>query len=123
MALFGGGDELIAQIKLSAKLEAEVEHLKRENEKLWKSNDQLREALMAKESPEAYNQLQSDRFDIEQPAPNEDDELKAKTQRRMAEEWDGLIDRPMFEDADEMCAMLLKGAGVRSESLHGNDES
>jgi hypothetical protein len=94
--------------------------------------DQLKhtqEALIAKESPEAYR----DQKYAEEQALNEGpSETELAQKRKHAQQTDiasrylSEVEKPLFEDAADMIQMLTRATGVplsETQSLHGNDES
>lgn len=121
------GDKKIQAAVALAKLEAQVEHLKEENQFLRGSVTKLQEALYAKESPVAYQAMKADEAALDW-TPNEmtKEELeKKKLEREMTERWLREIEREnWFDDGDDLIASLSQMIGAPvPESMHENDES
>ena len=113
-----------------ARLEAQLDHLRGENERLWKQVEKLQEALFARESPLAYGQMKMDEAALADPAiPMSDEELQRKKiesevltnrlyncEKSLGELFD--------EDPEALTSALLKTIGAPiPQALHDNDES
>lgn len=130
MGLFDGDAkaELAAKI---ASLEAHIEHYKDENAFLRGQVSKLQEALYAKESPVAYDQMRMDRMAAEYEDPS--DQLSEQEIERRRKKMDltrryiQSIEEPLFSDAEDMIEKLTRigtpGSPLTGGSLHGNDES
>jgi predicted RNase H-like nuclease (RuvC/YqgF family) len=110
--------------RMIGRLEGVIEHLKEENSFLRKQLERTQEALIAKESPVAYEHQKADE------AAGEERELDPEEQRRNKIEKDIYkrhltnIENPLFSDVDDMMDMLRRNLGIpESESLHNNEES
>lgn len=90
------------------------------------------EALIAKESPEAYRtqKWEEEQARHEEAAPLPDgEEAQVRTQLQKINALSAFaseVERPLFKDADDMIQLLTPARGVpgmETESLHGNAES
>ncbi|MHA2063811.1 MAG: hypothetical protein ACXABY_05430 [Candidatus Thorarchaeota archaeon] len=119
------GKKVVEQAESIGSLKAKLELLEKENARLWEQNGKLQEALIAKESPQAYAMIKHD----EACATGNTDQQEAAYHKFMEEQ--SMVSRlaamhegPTFRDADELVAGLSRVIGVpKFESLHGNDES
>jgi hypothetical protein len=87
------------------------------------------EALVAKQSPDAYREQKLAEYEANMPEPTEEQKEAARVQRIRAEAAGNYIsemEAPLFKDRDDMISLLTKRVGAPlsdSPSLHGNDES
>jgi len=102
----------------------QVEVLREEKAELQKQISNLQEGLMCIRAPEAYKELKQDGLPFESMTQEE------KTHMRIYQEFlpNHLkrIEGPMFESPDEMITSLgsvISEGGLKSESLHNNNES
>lgn len=98
------------------------EFLLKENESLKKQIERLQEALIAKESPVAYQQMQVDKLDYESEVPEDLTKLKEEAEfiRRAAIAQE----QPFFADAEDMVSKLSAIVGINPpDSIHDNEES
>lgn len=130
---WGSKSELIANNAAQTKeIELLREQLHEKNEELSELRKQLRytqDALIAKESPEAYH----DRKMSEELAKREEltPEEREKQEKQMAEakiarQYINELENPLFLDRDDMIQRLIVPSGIpgsEQKSLHGNDES
>jgi FtsZ-binding cell division protein ZapB len=104
-------------------LEHQNEAIRTHNDTLIKMVDRLQEALIAKESPAAYEQMMLDKHEEKNPLTEEQKKklkLEHETYNWMAAEEE----RPLFDNAEDMVDRLRTILGTPElESIHGNDES
>jgi hypothetical protein len=87
------------------------------------------EALIAKESPEAYRDQKyaEDQANQEEVPNTQNEALRLQAKRAdITQQWMSEVESPLFKDADDMIQMLIPALGVpmgESPSLHNNDES
>jgi hypothetical protein len=85
------------------------------------------DALIAKESPDAYQDQVNARYDAEATELTEEQRTQIEQGRevaRMNEELLSSMESPLFHDADDMLAMLARPQGApEAPSFHGDDES
>jgi type I site-specific restriction endonuclease len=102
-----------------------LEDKKKDVEDLRESLRATQEALVAKESPEAYR----DQREAREQAPREYTEEEKATMAQMkaeAERTQKYIDEledPLFRDADQMFEFLAPSLAPDIKSLHGDNES
>lgn len=111
-------------------LRDQIADLRRDKTELRDQLKATQEALIAKESPEAYHDKKYAEEQASQPAPSEELLTQRKFRRQQAEVASRYINEmegSLFKDADDMIQMLTRGVGVpvisESKSLHGNNES
>lgn len=110
--------ELAVQSKMVELLTAQVEALSKEKTDLLDRMNKLQDALVAKESPQAYQ----DRQYVPTVKPPENVINDLKIMSKYMEELRS--DKPMFETADDLISLVSSVRGVpQSRSIHGNDES
>lgn len=130
------GDKKEALIAEHAALKREVEilreqvvELKEEKQALYRRLTAAHEALVAKESPEAYRDQKVAEELANMPEPSTEELERANLQRRRAEiaqAYINEIEGDFFKDADDMIQQLTRAVGVplgETASLHGNGES
>lgn len=135
----GWGDKRDMILAENAALKREVELLremlsenKEERAELKTQLHHTQEALIAKESPEAYRDKKyaEEQADIAANVTPSDEQreaariqqLRANTASKFLQETEGSL----FKDADDMIDLLMPSLGVpmsEDHSLHGNDES
>lgn len=87
------------------------------------------EALIAKESPEAYRDQKyyAEQQRIEAPTTQQLENQKQQARRAdIAGRYITEMESPLFKDADDMIQMLTRATSVplaETHSLHGNEES
>ena len=117
---------------LTREVELLREHLDERKIELGELKQQLKytqDALIAKESPEAYRDQKYIEEQVEQVELTEDQiELQKKQARRaeIASQYINEMESPLFKGADDMIQMLTRATSVplaETQSLHGNDES
>jgi len=97
-------------------IEKELEEAKEEIKRLRKENSNLQAALVARDSPMAY-----EHYAKEYP---EDNNRKQQEQFNAVKRYTDLMEGPLFESADEMIHSLGTAMGVpKSTSIHKNNES
>ena len=109
-----------------ARREAECEHLRDEVAFLRKQVTNLQEALYAKESPVAYNQMKLDEYMLNAPdhGPSEEEMERKRKEAEITQQYINGLEGPMFADGDDMVARLTQNIGAPiPQSVHGNDES
>ena len=120
------GDKKAVQAAEIARRDAECEHLRDEVAFLRSQVLKLQEALYAKESPVAYQQMKMDEATAEAPnhgLPEEEVERRMK-EAEITRKYVNSLEDPMFKDAEDMVARLTQNVGAPvPESVHGNDES
>lgn len=114
-------DLLIVQLQQQLdKAEEEVEFLRGQVLK-------LQEALVAKESPDAYAMLKADEAALrEEEALTPEDREKREQEAEMTKAWVTNLEKPLFASADDMVTALAQNIGMPfgdEESIHGNEES
>lgn len=99
-------------------LEREVEEQKAEIKMLQEQIMKLQAAIVAKESPWAY-----EHFEKEYPKDNVNRD-KFREEQRILREYAQRIEGPLFSSPDEMLESLGSALGPpRSKSIHDNSES
>lgn len=120
------GDKKVAQAAAQSRLEAEVEHLRDENAFLRRNVEKLQEALYAKESPLAYEQMKMDEAALGTPYDgfSEEEIERRKREAEITKQYLASLEEPMFRSAEDMVSKLTKvmGAPVPT-SIHENEES
>lgn len=129
MGVFGNGKlgealEEVAKLKGRIEfLEHQKEALEAHNENLLNMIEKLQDALIAKESPAAFDQMQADKAVERNPLTEEEKKrlhIEHETYNWMAAQEE----KPLFDGADDMVDRLRTILGTpEPESLHGNDES
>lgn len=118
----------------NARLEVRVEMLDKQLETVVAENRELKamlsraqEALVAKESPEAYRDHKNAEYEASMVPMTDEEKAEAVANRRRAEtnaNYIAEIERPLFRDADDLIQMLTRPEGTPSPvSLHNNGES
>jgi len=126
---FFDGDKKAELAAHVSRLETQVDHFKEENGFLRKQVEKLQEALFAKESPVAYQQMKMDEAAMEAPSMptmSEEELHKRKIEREVMQRHitDLEAGRPLFADAEEMESALIKMIGSpQTEPIHDNTES
>jgi hypothetical protein len=110
-------------------LEERIADLKDERVELKAQLKHTQEALIAKESPEAYRDQKYAEDQASREAPSEGElaqKRKHEQQSGIRSQWLSEMEKPLFEDADDMIQLLTRAVGTplgETQSLHGNDES
>lgn len=99
-------------------LEKDIEEKKAEIKMLQEQINKLQAALVARESPWAYEHF-------EKPRPEgEEKKNKFVDEQRIMREYAQAVEGPLFTSPDEMLESLGSVLGPpRSKSIHGNSES
>jgi hypothetical protein len=108
-----------------------ITDLKQERTELKGQLHHTQEALIAKESPEAYRDKKyaEDQAEMMASAPTEEQKEAHRRQAVRADaaaDWLRNMEDNLFHDADDMIQHLTRATGVpmgQSASLHGNEES
>lgn len=117
---------------MTREIEMLREQLTERKEEMRELKQQLmatQEALIAKESPEAYRDQKD--AEVKANAPVLTDEEREAQRRQherseLASRYIQELEEPLFKDADDMIQHLTRATGVplgEPQSLHGNDES
>jgi len=129
MALFGGDEKALQlledKIKLEAALEVEQQRnadFKERIRVLEGQVERLQDALVAKVSPEAYQDQMAAK---EAPSSKEMEEEQHRRVRQgeVNRELLTLQEGDLFKDADEMIDILTRGQGAPEFASQGHDES
>lgn len=135
---WGSGKEALIAENAAAKRENELlrEQLSSLKDDVKDLRNQLRyahEALVAKESPEAWRDRKYHEelaaLDANKPEMSEEEKKARELQVKRAEiakRYLHQLEQPLFTDRDDMIEQLTRAHGlpmVATESLHGNDES
>ena len=110
-------------------LRDQLTDLKKEKIELKEQLKYTQEALIAKESPEAYNDQKyaEDMANTEPPSDKQIEQKRLQARRaEIASNYINEMENPLFKDAEDMISMLTHATGVplaETQSLHGNDES
>jgi len=125
--------DLIVAENAAAKREIEllreqILDLKEERSMLIQQLKATQEALVAKESPEAYRDMMDSRMsDSKILTPEEKEEQRLKKQKTaIYEAYINELESPLFKDADDIKQVLTRVTNLpisEAESLHGNAES
>lgn len=100
-------------------LEKEIESLKEEVKRLQKSNESLQAALIAKESPIAYQDFVAPKIAVDNEARDQ-----FNKENQFLKRYASAIEGPLFESADEMLESLALAAGAPNmKAVHDNSES
>jgi hypothetical protein len=122
MALFGDREDRAS----NAKLEAMVDLLQTENDRLHKQVNMLQEAIISKLAPLAYAEMKADEIPEGESSSNAEQIREMEEQKRIYSEYAARIEEPFFSSADDMIDKLSAAVGFPKPgetSLHGNDES
>jgi hypothetical protein len=120
----------LEKVRLETSLELLTRQLEEKNAELVQLRDALtraQDALVAKESPEAYRDRRNAEYDA-QDIPMTPEQRAAGRRRRKLAEMNGRLlnemEEPMFKDAEDMIDILTRHQSPPEHgSLHGNDES
>jgi hypothetical protein len=102
-------------------LRQQVADLKEEKKELARRLDNMSNALIARQSPDAYQDMKAEEYDAEH-ADRYDDEHRKKLIKAGQTLLDA-TENPLFKDADDMQAMILGNLISESTSTHDNEES
>lgn len=119
MGLFDNKD-LVQAVRESAKLEAMVETQRNEIEFLRKQVLKLQEALYAKESPVAYNQMKLDEVMADEIPQDPEEKQRLKSERDFYSKYAVEQERPLFETREELesvLASMTRGAETTPRSF------
>lgn len=102
----------------NAKLEVKLEFLSKENAYLKNKLDELQKTLISKISPMAYSDL------IYKETKESETDIQNKEELKFLKEYSSQIEKPLFNDADEMMSKISSMIGFDPpKSLHDNQES
>ena len=106
-------------------LRDQIADLKENRSELIKQLKATQEALIAKESPDAYQEILAARAADKQITPEEIKERELqKKQIAIANAYINSMEDPLFKDKDDMESMLSRAVGIPElKSVHENGES
>ena len=90
------------------KAQVELEFLRKENESLKQQVEKLQDALVAASSPKAYDQLQRDKA-LPETKEEMESRMKALKEHAYIASYLEEMEKPSFEDVDEMTNWLQSG--------------
>jgi hypothetical protein len=131
MAVFGQGKEIEL---LKEVYEQRLSDLKERITSLEKENERLLEAVMAVQSPAAYNEMRADKIEMrateEETEQYTEEARKAELRQRLTEQYLDGMEKPLWANGEQFEEQMNKWLGNSMEDmpvvpppLHSNDES
>jgi cell division protein FtsB len=100
------------------------EYLKAEVDRLQAQIERLQDALIAKESPEAYRDMLMTKLDDEASTASTANMDRLREESEVIQQIAAGMEKPVFNDAEDMVSKLSQIVGVNMPgSVHDNEES